>query len=128
MDPIADMLIRIKNAQAAGLPSLEIPYSKLKFALAKILLRENFIDGLEEKGKKALRKIQIILKYNQDIPAVQGIKRISKLSRRLYIKRKEIRLKKQERGIIILSTPEGLMTEREAKKAGLGGEIICKVW
>lgn len=128
MDPISDMLIRIKNAQKANQASLEIPFSKLKFALAKILEKEGFINGVEEKGKKATRKIQITLKYIDGEPAVQDIKRVSKPNRRLYLKRDKNWPIKQGYGIAILSTPKGLMTDKEARKAGVGGEVICEIY
>lgn len=128
MDPISDMLIRIKNAQKAGHPSIEIPFSKLKFALAKILEKEKLISVVEEKGKKSAGRIHIILKYNQGQPAIQDLRRISRPSRRVYLKKENIWPVKQGYGIAIISTSKGLMTGKEARKAGLGGEVICEVW
>jgi len=128
MDPISDMLIRIKNAQKAGRPSVEIPYSKAKFALAKIIERENFVASVEEKGKKTARKLLINLKYDQGAPAIEDIVRKSKPSRRIYIGRDKIRSVRQGYGRAIISTPKGLMTDREAKRARLGGELICEIW
>ncbi len=128
MDSIADMLIRIKNAQKAGQPSVEIPFSKLKFSLAKVLEKEKFVNGVEERGKKAAGKINIVLKYSDGKPAIQDIKRISRLSQRIYVTKDKIRSVKQGYGIAVISTSQGLMTNKEAKKAGLGGEIVCEVW
>jgi small subunit ribosomal protein S8 len=127
-DAISDMLIRIKNAQRANRPSLEIPFSKMKFQLAKIFERENFIGPIEEKGKKAARKIEIKLKYSDGVPAVEDIVRKSKPSRRMYMGKDEIKPIKQGYGRAIISTSKGLMTDKEARKAGLGGELICEIW
>jgi small subunit ribosomal protein S8 len=128
MDTISDMLIRIKNAQAAGRPIVEIPYSGAKFALAKVLERENFVGSIEEKGKKAARKILINLKYQDGVPAIENIERKSKPSRRIYIGKNEIKNVRQGFGRAIISTSRGLMTDKEAKKAGLGGELICEIY
>jgi small subunit ribosomal protein S8 len=128
MDTISDMLIRIKNAQAAGRPNVEIPYSGAKFALAKILEREKFVAATEEKGKKAARNIHIELKYDDGVPAIENIIRKSKPSRRIYIGKKEIKNVKQGFGRAIISTSRGLMTDKEAKKEGLGGELICEIY
>jgi len=128
MDQISDILIRIKNAQKAGRIDLEAPFSNFKLALAKILEKEKFIAGVEEKGKKAAKKIKIILKYNNGRPAIHDLKRISRPSRRLYLKKDEIYPVKQGAGIAIISTPKGLMTDKEARKAKVGGEIICEIW
>jgi small subunit ribosomal protein S8 len=128
MDPISDMLIRIKNAQASGRPNVEMPYSKVKFELAKIFERENFVGNVEEKGKKAAKKIYIDLKYEDDIPAIENIVRKSKPSRRVYIGKAQIQTVRQGYGRAIISTSRGLMTNKEARKAGLGGELICEIW
>ena len=128
MDPISDLLIRIKNAQKAGRPNVEIPFSKAKFELAKIFERENFVGSVEEKGKKAAKKIFINLKYEGDLPAIENIIRKSKPSRRVYIGKDQIQMIKQGYGRAIISTSRGLMTDKEARKAGLGGELICEIW
>jgi small subunit ribosomal protein S8 len=128
MDQISDMLIRIKNAQKTGKASVEMPFSGLKLALAKILEKEKYIDGIEEKNRKGIRRLQINLKYNEGEPAIQEIVKKSKLSRRIYIKKSEIMPIKQGFGICIISTPKGLMTGKEARREGLGGELICELW
>lgn len=127
-DPISDMLIRVKNAQKAGRPSVEIPFSKVKFELAKIFEKEGFVSTIEEKGKKAARKIIINLKYNEGAPAIENIIRKSKPSRRMYVGKKEIHNIRQGFGRSIISTPKGLMSDVEAKKSGLGGELICEIY
>jgi small subunit ribosomal protein S8 len=128
MDQISDFLIRIKNAQKAGRENVEIPFSKAKFELAKIFARENFVASVEEKGKKAAKKIYINLKYDEGMPAIENIVRKSKPSRRVYIGKDDIKTIKQGYGRAIISTSRGLMTDKEARKAGLGGELICEIW
>ena len=133
MDPITDMFNRIRNAQAVLHPTVDIPFSRLKYEIAKILEEEKFIEKVESpKGKlksPAKKKLfKIILKYNNKIPAISGIKRISKSGQRIYTKAKELKPVKGGFGISIVSTPKGLMTGREARKQKLGGEVICEVW
>jgi small subunit ribosomal protein S8 len=127
-DPIADMLIRIKNAQAANHKSVRVPFSNLKYALAKILEKRGFVGDIDKRGKDVLRYIKINLQYRNNLPAISDVKRVSKPGQRIYIKKTEIRLVKQGCGIAVISTPKGLMTGEEAKKEGLGGELICEVW
>lgn len=127
-DPISDMLIRIKNAQAAGRASVGIPFSKVKLELAKIIQKEGFVGRIDEKGKKSGREIVVDLKYDQGVPAIEDIIRKSKPSRRIYIGKEEIRSVRQGYGRAIISTSKGLLTDKEARKAGLGGEIICEIW
>jgi small subunit ribosomal protein S8 len=128
MDSISDMLIRIKNAQTAGRANVEIPYSNVKFELARVFEREKFVGAVEEKGKKAARKIIIVLKYEEGRPAIENIVRKSKPSRRIYIGKSEIKTIKQGFGRAVISTSKGLMTGSEARKAGLGGELICEIY
>ncbi|MDP1629336.1 MAG: 30S ribosomal protein S8 [bacterium] len=128
-DPIADMLTRIRNAQAVGQKTVELPFSKFKFELAKTLKKEGFIQEALKRGKKSSRRsLEITLKYQEDAPQISEIKRISKPGRRFYVSCKDIKPVKQGFGIMIISTPKGLMTSREAKKQKLGGEVICEVW
>jgi len=130
-DPIADMLTRVRNAQAVGHSTVDIPFSKIKLSLAEILVREGLIKSVEKKGRGAARKLEIELIYedkNNTIPKISQLKRVSKPGRREYVKVKDIHLVfGGKRGVIILSTSKGLMTEREAKKKGLGGEILCEI-
>jgi len=127
-DPIADMLIRIKNAQAVLHPSVEIPYSNLKHKLANILLESNFIQAVEKKQNKIKKTIKIILKYQDKEPVIQELRRVSKPGRRVYTQAKNIRSPRGGRGVVIVSTPHGLMLGKEARKRKLGGEIICELW
>lgn len=127
-DPIADMLIRIKNAQAVKHKTVDIPYSKLKYQIANILLKEGFIEKIERKFRKEKKILRIFLKYKDNEPVIQGTKRVSKPSRRVYLPYKKIKPPKGGYGIAIISTSQGLMTAKEARKRKLGGEVICEVW
>jgi len=124
-DPIADMLNRIRNAQAVSKEIVVIPFSNLKYEIAKILEKEKLIGKIEKKGRKSRKTIEITLKY----PAViTGLRRISKPGQRIYTSVKEIKPVRGGYGISIVSTPKGLMTNKEAKRKKLGGEIICEIW
>ncbi len=127
MDTIADMLIRIKNAQAVGHEAAVVPYSKLKYNLAKILKEKQVIEEVAVEGKKVNKKIKLGLKYKQGKPAIKELKRVSKLGQRIYLKSGQIKPVKQGYGFLIVSTPQGLMTGEEAKKKRIGGEVICEV-
>lgn len=128
MDPINDMLNIIKNAQAAGKETASISFSNLKYEIAKVLERENFIGKIEKKGRGEKRFVEITLKYEDKIPAISGIKIISKPGQRIYTPARKIRKVKGGYGIAIISTSKGLMTEKEARRNKLGGEIICEIW
>lgn len=127
-DPISDFLIRIKNAQTRKHEFTRAPFSVFKMALAKILKDQGYIDNIEVAGKtKASQYVKVGLKYNSDgRPAISGIKKISKPGQRMYVKKDNIRPENFVLGII--STSRGLMSDKEARKAGLGGEYICKIW
>ncbi len=128
-DPITDMLNRIRNAQAVRHQTVKVPYSDLKQKLAEILTREGFFDKVEKRRKKTQKITEIYLKYSADkSPAISGLKRISKPSQRIYKKSKEIRKIRGGYGIAIVSTPQGLMTDKEARKKKVGGEILCEIW
>ena len=128
IDPITDMLNRIRNAQAVLKTTVDIPFSNLKYNLAKILEREDFVEKTEKKGKKTKRIIEITLKYDSGAPAIFGLKRVSRSGQRIYSKSKELKPVKRGYGLSIISTAGGLMTNREARKKKLGGEVICEVW
>jgi len=128
MDPIADLLNRIKNAQHVKHETVDMPFSKAKFAIAKILEQEKFLAGVERKGPKLKERLELKLKYNQGQPAIQDLRRVSRLGQRRYIKAEKIKPVKQGYGLAIISTSAGLLTDKEAKKKRLGGEIICEIW
>lgn len=127
-DPISDLLIRIMNAQKVGHQIVKIPYSRMKFDLAKILEQEKFIEDVRKDGKEPKQYILINLKYEEGLPVIRSMKRISKPGQRIYIKKNEFKPVKKGYGIIIISTSSGLMTDKEAKKRKIGGEILCEVW
>jgi len=127
-DPISDMIIRITNAQAVSHSTVSVPFSNFKYEIAKILEKEGFIEKIEEKGKKVKRVITITLKYDNKIPVISGLKRISKPGQRIYSEAKEMKKVKGGYGMSIISTPNGLMTNKEAKKKKIGGEIILEIW
>ena len=129
MDPIADMLIRIKNSQAVGKETAVIGYSKMIWGIAKVLERLGYLGSVVRKGKKSKKLIEVKLIYNEDrSPKVSGARRISKLSRRVYKGTREIYTVKNGFGVAIYSTPKGLLTDSEARKEKVGGEILFKIW
>ena len=128
MDPLADMFIRIKNGYRAGQPSVVLPYSRLKAEVARLLEARRYIAEWEKKGRKVRKFIEVRLRYDGTRPAMQDIRRISKPSQRIYVGRREIRPVRQGMGLLIISTPRGVMSGEEARKSGLGGEMIAEVW
>jgi small subunit ribosomal protein S8 len=130
-DPIADMLTRIRNANSAQFDSVSMPGSKLKESLAKVLEREGFIAGysVAPATNKPGTTLEIRLKYSVDRKrTIMGIKRVSKPGLRIYKKSTEMPKVLGGVGVAVVSTSKGLMTDREARKANLGGEVLCYVW
>lgn len=133
-DPIADMLTRIRNAAMAGQPLTAMPSSKMKVAIAKILKEEGFIKNYQvvDDERPGFKSLSINLKYigdrRQRRSVLTGLKRVSRPGRRVYTGKRDIPWVLSGMGIAILSTPKGLMTGRQARKLGMGGEIVCKVW
>jgi len=134
MDPIADMLTRIRNAVMAGHSTVALPSSKLKLEIAKILKDEGFLEGFEvadaeNSVQKVLRlKIKYVGERRERRPVISGIERVSKPGRRIYTKKQDIPWVLSGIGVAILSTPKGVMTGARARQLGVGGEILCKVW
>jgi len=127
-DPIADMLNRIRNAQAVGLPTVVIPFSKIKNEIADILEKSGFVGKSDSKGRKTKKDIELTLNYKDGIGAISGLKRISKPGQRIYLPLAKIKKVKEGFGISIVSTSRGIMTGKEAWRQKLGGEIICEIW
>jgi small subunit ribosomal protein S8 len=128
-DPIADMLTRIRNAQRASHELVNIPSSKLKINVAKVLKSEGYIKNFRIISDGQHRFIRIFLKYDKEgVAIIEGIKRVSKPGCRVYAGNDEIPKVLNGYGINILSTSKGLMTDNEARKTGIGGEILCAVW
>lgn len=128
MDPIADMLTRIQNAGKAGKQTVLVSYSKLKFAVASVLLKEGYILSLNKKGRKDGKFIEISLAYEGRTPKILGVTRISKPSRRMYTTFHDIMPVRQGHGDLILSTPKGILTGKEARTMKVGGEMLFKIW
>ncbi len=127
-DPIADMLTRIRNASQARKNELVFPHSKFKANLAALLLKEGFIAGVNEVSSKH-KMIQVNLKYSDAGESViAGIKRVSKPGQRIYLPVDRIPRTNSGYGITVVSTSQGLMTDKQARKQKLGGEIVCQVW
>ena len=131
-DPIADMLTRIRNAVMAGHSYVVVPGSKIKLAIAKILKEEGFIENYDLTRDRPQPMIRIWLKYAGDRKnrrcAITGLKRISKPGRRVYTGKKEIPWVLSGMGIAILSTSKGIMTDKQARRLGIGGEVLCYIW
>ena len=127
-DPITDMLNQIRNAEAVAKTEDLLPYSKIKNEIASLLLREGFISDVKKATKGRIKALKITLKYNNEVPAIAGMKRVSKPGQRIYESVHEIRRVHGGFGMSIVSTSKGLMTNKEARKQKLGGEIICQVW
>lgn len=128
MDPISNMLIQIKNAGMAKLPTVTIPYSSAKLAIAHVLQKEGYVSSVSQKGKKAKQYIEIELTYTDNKPRIKDVKRVSKPSRRIYKRVKDIKSVRQGYGTLVLSTPKGVMTDTEARKEHVGGEALFTVW
>ena len=134
IDPIADMLTRIRNAVMAGHTLVAMPSSKLKVEIARIMKDEGYLDGFdvadsEEAAQKVLRlKIKYVGERRARRAVISGIERVSKPGRRIYTKRQDIPWVLSGIGVAILSTPKGVMTGSRARQLGVGGEILCKVW
>ncbi len=129
-DPISDMLTRIRNAVMARHERVTIPASKLKKSLAEILVSEGYVSSVQaDTAENGHEHIVLVLKYGRDKhPAIEGIRRVSRPGRRVYVGCDGIQKVRQGLGISVLSTSRGVMSDREARKQGVGGELLCEVW
>ena len=128
-DPVADMLTRIRNANIAGHATVDIPASKIKKNIAEILVKEGYIKGYEIVEGEAQDTIRVTMKYGPDkTKVITGIKKISKPGLKVYAKADEVPKVLGGLGIAIISTSSGMVTDKEARKLGVGGEVICYVW
>jgi len=127
-DPIGDMIIQIKNGGMAGRVAVELPFSKMKFEVAKILAAKAFVKQVEKVGEEKKPTLKITLLYEGRRHAITDVKRISKPGLRWYVNSKAIPKVLGGMGIAILSTNKGIMTDIEAKKAHIGGELLCTIW
>jgi small subunit ribosomal protein S8 len=129
IDPIADMLTRIRNGLMLRKTFVLVPSSRIKKAIAQILLDEGFIQGYEVTDERPQPNIRVWLKYdNKRRPILTNLKRVSKPGRRVYKGKRDLPWVLSGMGVAIISTPSGLMTDREARRQGVGGEILCYVW
>jgi len=127
-DPISDMLTRIRNALASQKSELVLPYSKFKHNLAKVLLAEGFVSGINELPGR-IKMLQINLKYTPDgSPVISGIKRVSTPGQRIYMAATRIPRTNGGFGVTVVSTSKGLLTDRQARKEQMGGEVVCQIW
>ncbi|HET7673457.1 MAG TPA: 30S ribosomal protein S8 [Candidatus Saccharimonadales bacterium] len=127
-DPISDMLTRIRNAIAVGKSEVSLPHSNIKTSVAKLLVKSGFISGVKVDGQGKDKRIQITINSDSENARITEIARLSRPGRRLYAKAKDIPTVKQGRGLVIISTSKGIMTGDEAKKAKIGGELICRIY
>ncbi len=127
-DPIADMLTRIRNAAAAGLEKVAIPLSKEKKAIAEVLMEEGYLSAVSVEGEGVKAQVVVELKYVGTEAVIEGIERVSKSSCRVHCGSREIPRVRNGLGIVVLSTPKGIMSGRKAAKENVGGEILCRVW
>jgi small subunit ribosomal protein S8 len=128
-DPVADLIIQLKNAGAAGRTQVVLPHSKLKAAIAQKLEECGFVKSVAKRGKKARKALEIELKpATGGVLSIQGVQRLSKPGRRVYTGSAHIRPVRQHKGVLVLSTPKGILTDAEAKKAHVGGEALFMIW
>jgi small subunit ribosomal protein S8 len=126
-DPISDMLTRLRNGGRALQPHIELPHSRLKESIAHILKNEGYVSNVSVDGK-TIKKIKIGLKYTGKKNVIEGLKRVSKPGLRKYVGATEIPRVRGGLGVAVISTPEGIMTDVQARKKNLGGELLCYVW
>ena len=126
-DPIADMLTRIRNAQMVQKTVVAMPASKLKVAIAQVLKDEGYVEGFALTGETAKQQLEIALKYYAGRPVIEHIERVSRPGLRIYKGRHDIPSVMNGLGVAIVTTPKGVMTDRKARQAGIGGEVLCYV-
>jgi len=128
-DPISDFIIRIKNAGSVGKEGVMVPFSKMKMTIAELLSSKGFVGKVEQKTRGETKLISLKLVYTEDgKPRISDMERMSKPSRRLYQKAKEIKPYRRGFGMTVFSTPKGIMADSEARKDNLGGEVLFRVW
>lgn len=127
-DPIGDMIIQIKNAGLAGKRNIELPYSRIKHEIANLIRSEGFIDNVDISGEVPKKTLKIKIKYFNTTPVITEVKRKSKPGMRRYVNKSSIPTVVGGMGIVILSTSKGIMSGNEAKKVGVGGELLCEIW
>ena len=128
-DPIADLLTRIRNATAARKATVDVPWSSQKADIAKVLVAEGYLEGVSVVEEQPRSVLRIAIRYDERrVPAITGIKRISRPSLRVYVGVKDIPAVRKGLGVSVLSTPKGVLADRDARREKVGGEVICTVW
>lgn len=127
-DPIGDLLTRIRNAQRIGAKTLDVPASKLKVAVLEALKREGYVRGYSQTEADGRKSITVELKYSENQPVIRELKRVSTPGRRVYSKIADLTKVANGLGVVILSTPKGVMSDNEARAANVGGEVLCTVF
>jgi len=128
MDPIANMIIGMKNGSRAGKESVAVPYSKIKEAIGECLKKAGFISDCAKRVKKGHPVLEVQLAYPDQKPKITEVERISKQSRRVYYRLKDIHLVRNGTGLLVLSTPKGILSGKDARKEQVGGEALFKIW
>ncbi len=128
-DPIGDFIVRLKNAGAVGRASVAVPFSKMKKSIAIALKKCGYVGEVAEEGDEPKKMLTVTLLYDEaGMPKINGVKRISKPGRRLYAKAREVHPVKYGRGVLVLTTPAGIVTDKEAREKRLGGETLFAIW
>ncbi len=127
-DPIADMLIQIKNASMASKREVVLPFSRMKHEVASILVKEGYLESASKTGKEPKTSLRLMLRYKDKMTVITDVRRRSKPGLRVYVNKDSIPRVLGGVGMAILSTPQGVMTDMEARKRGIGGELLCEIW
>lgn len=128
MDSVANLVIKIKNAGAAGHETVTVPFTKLNWSILEKLKQTGYVKSFSEKTKKTFKTIEVEIAYEDGKAKIENFRRVSKLSRRVYEKASNIRPVRRGYGVSIISTPKGVLTDSEARKAHVGGEVLFQIW
>lgn len=128
MDSISNLIVKIKNAGAVGHPTVVVPSTKMNNAILEKLKQRGYIKSFENKGKGTVKNLEIELAYEDNKPKIEEVRRVSKLSKRVYEKSANIRPVRRGYGIALISTPKGILTDSEARKEKVGGEVLFQIW
>jgi small subunit ribosomal protein S8 len=128
VDSISQLIIGLKNANNAGKASVSFPYSKMREAILETLNKAGYVGAVSKKGKKVIKTIDVELEYVDGKPRIEAVQQISKNSRRMYANAKEVHSVRNGYGILVLSTPKGILVDRDARKEKVGGELLFKIW
>lgn len=128
MDPISDMLVMIKNAGDAGHDTVSVPHSKMKESIVAVLKKEGYVKNFKQAAKRGKPQLEISLFIDGRKPKIKGVKRISKTSKRIYKKSQELRPVKSGYGMMVVTTPKGVMSSKDAKMQKVGGETLFSIW